>query len=114
MKKKVVVTSIDIRVFIRELESLIKLGATFTEGCRAIKRPTVSAELLIDETVPVKENAWVKVVPVDRSEEEKVEIKAPVAKKATKTRATKTATKTTTKSTKTDKEENKAEEVKEE
>lgn len=110
MKKKVVVTSIDIRVFIRELESLIKLGATFTEGCRAIKRPTVSAELLIDETVPVKENAWVKVVPVDRSEEEKVEIKAPVAKKATKTRATKAATK----STKTDKEENKAEEVKEE
>lgn len=113
MKKKIVVTSIDIRVFIRELESLIKLGATFTEGCRAIKRPTVSAELLIDETVPVKENAWVKVVPVDRSEEEKVEIKAPEVKKTTKTRATKAATKTT----KTDKEENKEdnkEEVKEE
>lgn len=110
MKKKIVVTSIDIRVFIRELETLIKLGATFTDGCRAIKRPTVSAELLIDETVPVKENAWVKVVPVDRSGEEKVEIKAPVAKKSTKARATKAATKTA----KTDKKESKEEEVKEE
>lgn len=113
MKKKIVVTSIDIRVFIRELEGLIKLGATFTEGCRAIKRPTVSAELLIDETVPVKENAWVKVVPVDRSEEEKVEIKAPLAKKSTKARATKATTKTAKTSKEESKEDNK-EEVKEE
>lgn len=88
--KKVVVTSIETNRFIQELETLIKLGATFTEGCVAVRRPHLSVELMISEDVFVETNPWVRVIPTDKSKVvDKVEIVKPKTKAVKVVKATK-------------------------
>lgn len=86
--KKVILSTINTRVFVQELIALAKQGAELTDKCVTFKTPTLTAELMIDDSVVVKQSPYVRVVPVDRKEDS-VDAVVAKPKKATKRKAKK-------------------------
>ena len=88
MKKRVEISSIDSRVFVKELLALGKLGATLPDNAGVFKGMMLRAQVEVDENVLVKENVNVRVIPNDKGR-----LKDNVRQEAKKTTARKTAAK---------------------
>lgn len=61
--KKIEVSSIDTRTFMSELFRMFELGAKWEDGLFAVKRPVLSAQLLIDDKVDVSGSPNIRLVP---------------------------------------------------
>lgn len=84
MKKRVEISSVDSRTFVRELLVLGKQGATLPDDGGVFKGMMLRAQLEIDEDVLVKENQNVRVLPQEKGRIKDVVAKAAVERKTVK------------------------------
>lgn len=84
MKKRVEVSSVDSRVFVKEILVLGKQGATLPDDAGVFKGLMLRTQVEVDDNVLVKENKNVRVLPTDKGrikDNVKTEVKKAAGRK---------------------------------